>query len=170
LEQIKGLFPETSYLLKNNFYTEMNDYPYADGLISRLFSDRDNRIIIQSIRATKRYIIIKYLLVPGKEGNYSIAHHNSEELYDDFKFYLDYTIFAAFKDTPVVMVIGSQKKAKKITDIKERKYMNYNQNNTFNNSQRYYKKHFERTSEFHRHAPLNALSLQRGTFLKMSQK
>jgi len=113
MEQIKGLFPETPYLLKNNFYTEMNDYPYADGLISRIFSDRDSRIIVKNIRATKRYVIIKYLLVPSRKGNYSKAHHNSTELYDGFKFYLDDTIFAAFKDTPVVMVIGSQKKAKK---------------------------------------------------------
>ncbi len=95
-------FDRKVFHLNNCLYTEMNDFPYTDGFLTRFFGDRDSRLIIKSVREFKTKIIIQVVLLPGR-GNYRLAHEKLEELEEHLPTYFDKRIIV--KSVPLGMAV-----------------------------------------------------------------
>lgn len=94
-------FDRKIFNVNNCLYTELNDYPYANGFITKFFDDRDCRLFIKSITEYKSKIIIQVVLLNGK--NYKLAHEKLDILEQNLQEYFSKKII--IKSTPLAMIL-----------------------------------------------------------------
>lgn len=102
MKQLDELF---AFGLTDQFYIELNEYPYCPVFFSKFF-DTDSRIIIKNISVHKKYVTFHLVLLPGKRRSYEKA----DEQYRYFAQQID-TYFenkkVHIKTTPLTMIVGT---------------------------------------------------------------
>lgn len=105
MEQLDELF---TFGLTDQFYVELNDYPYCPVFFSTFF-DTDSRIIIKNITVHKKYVTFHLVLLPGKRRSYEKADEQYRYFQEHITTYFE-NKKVHIKTTPLTMIVGTGKR------------------------------------------------------------
>lgn len=102
MKQLDELF---AFGLTDQFYVELNDYPYCPVFFSTFF-DTDSRIIIKNIAIHKKYVTFHLILLPGKRRSYEKADEKYRYFAEHISSYFE-NKKVHIKTTPLTMIVGT---------------------------------------------------------------
>ena len=102
MKQLDELF---AFGLTDQFYIELNDYPYCPVFFSTFF-DTDSRIIIKNISIHKKYVTFHLILLPGKRRSYEKADEQYRFFQEHISSYFE-NKKVHIKTTPLTMIVGT---------------------------------------------------------------
>ena len=105
MKQLDELF---AFGLTDQFYIELNDYPYCPVFFSTFF-DTDSRIIIKNISIHKKYVTFHLILLPGKRRSYEKADEQYRYFQEQINTYFE-NKKVHIKTTPLTMIVGTRKR------------------------------------------------------------
>lgn len=102
MEQLDELF---AFGLTDQFYIELNEYPYCPVFFSTFF-DTDSRIIIKNVTIHKKYVTFHLILLPGKKRSYQRADQQYRYFTEQIDTYFE-NKKVHIKTTPLTLIVGT---------------------------------------------------------------